>query len=109
MRSYTPSPFLSLLGGFYPYAKTQDPMTRAWRTNGSVVCSPGRFAPESIAPRGKLRLDRPSMPRRIVLLFGMLALAGCDALSAKVDNPVFGPPPPRVANAEKDAERIAWI
>ena len=43
-----------------------------------------------------------------LIFVGLLCLAGCSSLStAKVDNPVMGPPPPRVAKAKQPNLRTA--
>ncbi|MGE3316949.1 MAG: peptidylprolyl isomerase, partial [Planctomycetaceae bacterium] len=45
------------------------------------------------------------MPRACLILLSVLSLTGCDILgTSKVDNPVFGPPPPRVGMADPPQE-----
>lgn len=45
------------------------------------------------------------MTRACLPLLIVIALAGCDILSSsKVDNPVFGPPPPRIGMADPPEE-----
>ena len=46
------------------------------------------------------------MRNATVALLSVLSLAGCGVLgTAKVDNPVLGPPPPRMALAQPNVQR----
>jgi len=43
------------------------------------------------------------MTRVILCMIGLAAFAGCDLVKPKVDNPVLGPPPPRVSMSNEPA------